>query len=66
MRHYYARQLADVESAVAHAAAKSSMEGIDLDDEWQDVLRSVANGSQSAAEAIRQAGISGSGRTGSR
>ncbi len=54
MRHYYARQLADVESAVAHAAANSSMEGVDLDDEWQDVLRSVANGSRSVPEAIQQ------------
>jgi len=40
MQHYYARQLADVESAVSHAAASSSLEGIDLDEEWQDVLRS--------------------------
>lgn len=54
MRHYYARQLADIESAVSHAAASSSMEGVDLDEEWQDVLRSVANGNQSAAEAIQQ------------
>jgi uncharacterized phage-associated protein len=54
MRHYYARQLADVESAVSHAAASSSLEGIDLDEEWQDVLRSVADGSVSATEAIQQ------------
>jgi uncharacterized phage-associated protein len=54
MRHYYARQLADVESAVSHAAASSSLEGIDLDEEWQDVLRSVADGSLSAAAAVQQ------------
>ncbi|HEY3607605.1 MAG TPA: type II toxin-antitoxin system antitoxin SocA domain-containing protein [Pseudonocardiaceae bacterium] len=54
MRHYYARQLADVESAVSHAAASSSLEGIDLDEEWQDVLRSVADGSMSAAAAVQQ------------
>jgi uncharacterized phage-associated protein len=54
MRHYYARQLADIESAVSHAAASSAMEGVDLDDDWQDVLRSVANGSLSASDAIQQ------------
>jgi hypothetical protein len=54
MRHYYARQLADVESAVSHAAASSSLEGIDLDEEWQDVLRSVADGSMSAADAVQR------------
>jgi uncharacterized phage-associated protein len=54
MRHYYARQLADVESAVSHAAASSAMEGAALDEDWQDVLRSVANGSQSASDAIQQ------------
>jgi uncharacterized phage-associated protein len=54
IRHYYARQLADVESAVSHAAASSSLEGIDLDEEWQDVLRSVADGSMSAADAVQR------------
>jgi hypothetical protein len=55
MRHFYARQLADIESAVSHAVSSSSIEGIDFDEEWQDVLRSVANGSQTAADAIQQA-----------
>lgn len=54
MRHYYARQLSDIESAVAHAAASSAMEGVDLDEDSQHVLRSVANGSQSASDAIQQ------------
>ncbi|MET0237521.1 MAG: type II toxin-antitoxin system antitoxin SocA domain-containing protein [Kibdelosporangium sp.] len=54
LKYYYARQIADVESAVAHAAASSSMEGVDLDDDWQEILRSVANSTLSASEAIQQ------------
>jgi mevalonate pyrophosphate decarboxylase len=54
LEHYYARQISDVESAAGHAAASSSIEGVDLDDDWQEVLRSVANGSTTASEAVRQ------------
>jgi uncharacterized phage-associated protein len=54
LKYHYARQVADIESAVAHAAASSSMEGVDLDDDWQDVLRSVASSEISASEAIRR------------
>jgi uncharacterized phage-associated protein len=54
LKYYYARQIADIESAVAHAAASSSMEGVDLDGDWQDVLRSVASSEISASEAIQR------------
>jgi uncharacterized phage-associated protein len=54
LKHYYSRQVASVEHAVAHAAASSSIEGVDLDDEWQDVLRGVATAPESADEAIRR------------
>jgi uncharacterized phage-associated protein len=54
MRHYYARQVSDIESAVSHAASSSAVEGVELDEDWQDVLRSVANGSQSATNVIQQ------------
>ena len=52
MSHFYARQIADVGVAVAQAAASASMEGVDLDDQWQEELRSVASGAKSASEAI--------------
>jgi uncharacterized phage-associated protein len=59
MRHFYARQRTDPDVAVEQAAASSSMEGVDLDDEWQRSLREVATGSRSAddliAEEIRRA-----------
>jgi uncharacterized phage-associated protein len=54
LKYYYARQISDVESAVSHAAASSSIEGVDLDDDWQEVLRSVANSSISASDAIQR------------
>ena len=54
LKHYYSRQVASVEHAVAHAAASSSIEGVDLDDEWQDVLRGVATAPESADEAVRR------------
>ncbi len=54
LKYYYARQISDAESAVAHAAASSSMEGVDLDEDWQDVLRSVASSPSSAAGAIQR------------
>ncbi|GAB3869975.1 hypothetical protein GCM10029964_003450 [Kibdelosporangium lantanae] len=54
LRYYYARQVADVESAVSHAAASAAMEGVDLDADWQDELRAVASGECSAAEAVQR------------
>jgi len=44
----------DVESAVSHAVANSAIAGVDLDADWQDVLRTVASGRCSAAEAIQR------------
>ncbi|WP_370943102.1 Panacea domain-containing protein [Amycolatopsis sp. cg5] len=59
MRYFYARQRTDPDIAVAQAAASSAMEGVDLDDEWQQTLREVATGARSAddliAEEIRRA-----------
>jgi uncharacterized phage-associated protein len=54
LKYYYGRQIADAESAVAHAAASSAMEGVDLDDDFQDVLRSVANSTCEPEDAIRR------------
>ncbi|WP_035289942.1 Panacea domain-containing protein [Actinokineospora spheciospongiae] len=54
MRDYHSRQVADVESAVAHAAANSSIEGVDLDSDWQDVLRSVATSMVDPDQAVRE------------
>ncbi|MFI6030013.1 Panacea domain-containing protein [Amycolatopsis magusensis] len=54
MRDYYARQLSDPEQAVSHAAANSSLEGFGLDADFQDVLRAVADESESADEAVRR------------
>lgn len=60
MRHYYARQRAAVDVAVSQAAASAAMEGVELDDAWQETLRSVASGtvpaSDAIAEEIRRAG----------
>lgn len=54
MRDYYARQLADPEQAVMHAAANASLEGFDFDTDFQDVLRAVADKSESADEAVKR------------
>jgi len=52
MKNFYARQRADVDVAVSQAAASAAMEGIELDDEWQETLRSVASGTISADDAV--------------
>ncbi|MCE7006176.1 SocA family protein [Kibdelosporangium philippinense] len=54
LKYFYGRQIADVDSAVAHAAASAAMEGVEFADDWQDVLRSVASSEVSAAEAIQR------------
>ncbi|AUI60553.1 Panacea domain-containing protein [Amycolatopsis sp. BJA-103] len=54
MRHFYARQIADVDVAVAQAAASAAMEGIDLDDDWQRTLREVATNTRSADDLIAE------------
>lgn len=53
MRTFYSRQLADPEDAVALAAANSFLEGVELDEEWQDSLRQVAEGTASADDLIQ-------------
>jgi uncharacterized phage-associated protein len=52
MRSYYARQLADPETAVALATANAALEGMEFDEEWQDSLRDVATGAVSADDLI--------------
>lgn len=54
MKHFYARQRAAVDVAVSQAAASAAIEGVELDDEWQETLRSVASGSLSADEAVAE------------
>jgi uncharacterized phage-associated protein len=54
MQHYYARQRAAVDVAVSQAAASAAMEGVELDDAWQETMRSVASGKVSASEAIAE------------
>ncbi|PWW65486.1 Panacea domain-containing protein [Actinokineospora spheciospongiae] len=53
IHHYYARQVVDPEQAVAYAAANAAIEGVEFDDDWQAVLRSVANSTVSPDDAIR-------------
>jgi len=54
MRSYYARQQVAPDVAVSLAAANSSLEGIELDDDWQELLRDVADGTRAADELINQ------------
>lgn len=58
MRSYYARQLASPEESVELAVASSYIEGVELDEAWQDQLRKVADGELDAdaliAEEIRR------------
>jgi uncharacterized phage-associated protein len=54
MKHFYARQRAAVDVAVSQAAASAAIEGVELDDEWQETLRSVASGSVSADDAVAE------------
>jgi uncharacterized phage-associated protein len=54
MKHFYARQRAAVDVAVSQAAASAAIEGVELDDEWQETLRSVASGSVAADDAVAE------------
>ncbi|MET3429862.1 putative phage-associated protein [Actinoplanes tereljensis] len=54
MRTYYARQLADPETAVALATANAALEGVEFDDDWQDRLRDVASGLVSADDLVAE------------
>lgn len=53
IRSFYSRQRSDPEVAVAQAAASSALEGVELDDDWQQVLRDVATGEVDPSDAIR-------------
>ena len=55
MASFYARQQLDSETAVQMAAASASLEGVDLDAEWQDKLRDVADGRLSMEDLVREA-----------
>jgi uncharacterized phage-associated protein len=52
MRAFYARQRSGPEVAVAQAAASAAMEGLVIDDDWQETLRDIALGRKSADEVI--------------
>lgn len=54
LRSFYARHQADPDVAVALVAASSAIEGVELSDEWQEELRQVAYGNQSADELVAQ------------
>ncbi|WP_341717421.1 DUF4065 domain-containing protein [Micromonospora sp. FIMYZ51] len=54
MRRYFARQVANVETAVALASANAALEGKEFDEDWQDRLRDVAAGVIDADELIAQ------------
>lgn len=53
IRSFYSRQRSDPEVAVAQAAASAALEGVELDDDWQQVLRDVANGEVDPSDAIQ-------------
>ncbi|MEU8001081.1 type II toxin-antitoxin system antitoxin SocA domain-containing protein [Catellatospora sp. NPDC049111] len=52
--NFYSRQRADAETAVALAVASSALEGVELDEDWQERLRDVGNGTVSAEELIAE------------
>ena len=54
MRNFYSRQIASPADSVATAVASSYLEGVDLDEPWQDRLLQVASGDVSADELIEQ------------
>lgn len=53
IKSFYSRQRSDPEVAVAQAAASAALEGVELDDEWQQTLRDVANGKVAPTDAIK-------------
>lgn len=54
MRNFYSRQLASASDAVSTAVANSYIEGVELDEDWQDQLHLVADGSLTADELVQQ------------
>jgi uncharacterized phage-associated protein len=54
MTHFYGRQRAAVDVAVSQAAASAAMEGVELDDAWQETLRAVASGTRQASDVVAE------------
>jgi uncharacterized phage-associated protein len=54
MRNFYSRQVASPADSVATAVANSYLEGVDLDEAWQERLLQAASGDVSADELIEQ------------
>lgn len=54
MTTYYGRQRADAETAVTLAAASAALEGVELDEDWQDRLRDVASGAVTADALVAE------------
>jgi uncharacterized phage-associated protein len=54
MTHFYARQRSPVDVAVSQVAASAALEGVELDDAWQETLRSVASGTRSASDVVAE------------
>jgi uncharacterized phage-associated protein len=54
MRNFYSRQVANASDAVTTAVANSYIEGVELDEDWQDQLLSVADGTLSANDLVEQ------------
>jgi len=52
IRSYYGRQRVDANAAVELAAASSALEGVELDQGWQDKLWDVATGIVSADDLV--------------
>ncbi len=54
MAAFYGRQQADPETAVQLAAASAALEGVELDEDWQETLQDVAAGRVTVEELVRQ------------
>lgn len=52
MRAFYSRQRSDPEVAVIQTIANAALEGRVIDDDWQEILREIANGTRSADDVI--------------
>lgn len=52
MRAFYSRQRSNPEVAVTQATASAALEDRVVDDDWQEVLRDIANGTRSADDVV--------------
>lgn len=52
-KSFYARQEASADTAVRQAVANSTLEGMDVDEDWRQQLYKVADGSTSADDLIQ-------------